>query len=109
MCSCIVAVCRAESCSVVFSYNVVQLPCCFFLPVFAELCNRRTGLSKVFLFFSTRLIFKVCNSEDIFTVNAFFFSSGGGNLLPFLSVHCVNVSLISFTPVLHQGCVCVCV
>lgn len=24
-------------------------------------------------FFSTRLIFKVCNSEDIFTVNAFFF------------------------------------
>lgn len=73
VCSCIVAVCRAESCSVVFSYNVVQLPCCFFLPVFAELCSRRTGLSKVFLFFSTRLIFKVCNSEDIFTVNAFFF------------------------------------
>lgn len=57
VCSCIVAVCRAESCSVVFSYNVVQLPCCFFLPVFAELCSRRTGLSKVFLFFFNKADF----------------------------------------------------
>lgn len=45
------------SCSVVFSYNVVQLPCCFFLPVFAELCSRRTGLSKVFLFFFNKADF----------------------------------------------------